>query len=154
MTTLELEIPTNVQSVLDVHNSLWNMLSASNIDTKTIQFNGVHYPVNIPVHLGFASVVLPGNNNKNFLWITQNMNKSTYGSLDIKEARSQGNDKRITWIVDNTNDKFHYCALIKTCLYFDGKMDILVEKYKNESTEIVYCTNPVYASYVTHKSKY
>lgn len=154
MTTLELEISPNIQQILDVHNSLWDILSLSDRNHKNVEFNGVQYPVNIPRHLGFASVVLPGNDNKNFLWITQNMNKSTYGSLDIKEARSQGNDKRITWIVDNTNDKFHYCALIKTCLYFDGKMDILVEKYKNNITEIVYCTNPVYASYVTHKSKY
>lgn len=129
------------------------MLITSDTNFKDINYNGVKYPVSIPDHLGFASVVLPGNN-KNFLWITQNMNKSTYGSLDIKESRSQGNDKRMTWIVDNTNDKFHYCALIKTCLYFDGEIDILVEKYKNDNIEIVYCTNPVYASYVTHKSKY
>lgn len=154
MKTLELEITPDVQKILDVHNSLWDILSHSNVNFKTIEFNGIKYSVNVPNHLGFASVVLPGSNNKNFLWITQNMNKSTYGSLDIKESRSQGNDKRITWVVDNTNDKFHYCALIKTCLYFDGKIDILVEKYKNESTEIVYSTNPVYASYVTHKSKY
>jgi len=154
MTTLELEISPNIQKILDVHNLLWDMLSASNYNYQNIEFNGVQYSVNIPEHLGFASVVLPGNNNKNFLWITQNMNKSTYGSLDIKEARSQGNDKRITWIVDNTDDKFHYCALIKTCFYFDGKNYILVEKYKNDTTEIVYCTNPIYASYVTHKSKY
>jgi len=154
MTILKLKIPYEIEHVIDVHNSLWDLLSTDTVGYKSIDFYDKKYPVNIPEHLGFASVVLPGNGDKNFLWITQNMNKSTYGSLDIKEARSQGNDKRITWIVDNTDNKFHYCTLIKTCIYFDGREDILVEKYKDGNTEIVYCNDPAYASYVTPKSKY
>jgi hypothetical protein len=153
MTITKTEIPAHIEQLLDVHNTLWDALSDSYAGLK-LDYKGSKYDIYKPEHNGFTSTVLSNDNGKNFLWITQNLNKSSYGSFEIKRARSQGDDKRITWIVDNSNDKFYYCALIKTCVYFDGKKDILVERYINDNTEVVYCTNPTYASYVTHKSKY
>lgn len=79
---------------------------------------------------------------------------STYGSLEIIEARSQGDDKKITWIIDNNNNKFEQCALVKTCTYFDGKEDILIEKYLDGLSNLVYTTDPYYENYLVPKSKY
>lgn len=150
MTIIETQMPTHVEQLLDVHNTLWNALSDSYAGLK-LNYKGSEYDIYKPEHDGFTSTVISNDAGKNFLWITQNLNKSSYGSLEIKRARSQGDDKRITWVIDNSNDKFYYCAMIKTCLYFDGKKDIYIEKYYNGNTEVVYSTEPYY---LPPKSKY
>lgn len=153
MTIVEQDIPVNVKQILDVHHALWNATSDPDGEHK-LEYKDSYYNIYIPSHQGYASVVLPSGIGKNFLWITQNLNKSSYASIEIKKARSQGDDKRVTWIVDNSNDKFYYCALIKTCSYFDGKQDILIEKYSENGTQLVYSTDPFYVNYLPPKSRY
>jgi len=138
------DITPEILSILDVHHSLW--------DRGThVTYKDKDYGTFIPAHGGFMSVILPNASNKNFMWITQNLNKDSHTSIEIKRARSVGDDKRITWIIDNNNDKFEYCGLIKTCLYFDGKKDILIEKYRGSFTEVVYTTDK---KYTVSKSRY
>jgi len=153
MTIIETQMPTHVEQLLDVHNTLWDALSDSHASLK-LNYKGIGYDIYKPDHNGFTSTVLSNDNGKNFLWITQNLNKSSHASSDIKRSRSQGDDKRITWIIDNSNNQFYYCALIRTCVYFDGKEDIYIERYYNDTTELVYSTDPTYASYLPPKSKY
>lgn len=153
MTITETQLPEHVERMLNVHDSLWNAL-LPNSNLKKISYKNKEYDIYIPGHGGYASVILTNDAGKNFLWITQNLNKSSYASIEISKARSQGDDKRVTWIVDNSNDQFYYCALIKTCQYFDGKKDILIEKYDHGSTHLVYSTDPFYENYIPPKSKY
>jgi hypothetical protein len=140
----ESNIPANTLELINIHHALWDR-------KDTVNYKGNSYNIYIPSHEGFASAIIPNSAGKNFLWITQNLNKPSYGSLEIKRSRSIGDDKRITWIVDNEDDKFKYVGLIKTCDYFDGLKDIVVEKYHDQVTEIVYTNDP---GYVVVKSKY
>lgn len=137
-------ITAQVQELLDVHHALWNK-------EKTVSYKSKIYDTFSPAHAGYTSVILPNENNYNFLWITQNLNKSSGASLDIIRARSQGDDTRITWIVDNSNNKFSYVGLIRTTDYFDGKKSIIIERYDAHGTDVVYSTDPAKA---TAKSKF
>jgi hypothetical protein len=139
--------PPKDQSILDileVHHSLWNKEEKINYRNKT-------YDIYTPEHQGFSSVILPNENDYNFLWITQNLNKSTYGTLGIIQSRSQGDDKRITWIVDNTAGTFKYVGVISTCDYFNGYRTELIERYTDEGTIVVYSSDPLI---VSTRSKY
>ena len=93
------ELPDNVNQILLVHHSLWN-------HTPTIKYGSISYPTYTPSHEGYTSVILPNDNAKNFLWITQNLNKSSYATSEITKAQTLGHVKRITWIVDNNDNKF------------------------------------------------
>jgi hypothetical protein len=133
-----------VLSILRIHHALWNR-------EDSIERNGKTYRCFMPQHQGYTSVVLPNDQGYNLLWITQNMNKSTHGSLSIKHARSQGHDQRITWIVDNNNSKFTYVGSVHTTNYFDGSEDILIERYTETGTEVLWTNMPFH---VSAKSKY
>jgi len=134
-----------IVSILRVHHALWNRESF-------IERGGQKYTPFVPAHDGYISVVLPNEQGHNLLWITQNLNKSTSGSLEIKKARSLGNDKRITWIVDNSNSKFLYLGSVHTCNYFDGQEDIIIERYyQDEPTQVLWTNMPFY---LPAKSKY
>jgi hypothetical protein len=128
-------VTENVQSILDVHHSLWNK------DIK-INYRGKSYDSFTPSHEGFTSVILPNDNGYHFLWITHNLNKSSAGTFEIINGRSQGDDKRITWIIDNTDNKFQYVGVVKTCDYYDGKKFIIIERYGPDGTSVIYCTDP------------
>ncbi len=134
-----------IRGILAVHYSLWQ-------GREFIEHQGQHLPVYKPAHEGYKSVVVPSENGYNFLWITQNMNKdNTYGSIAIRRARQLGDDKMITWIVDNNNSKFAYVGGIHTTHYFNGDQDVLIERYVEGQTEVVYTNMPFYFQ---AKSKY
>lgn len=140
-------LPDNINQILTVHHALW-------VHLPTIKYGDIEYLTYTPSHQGYTSVVLPNDNAKNFLWITQNLNKSSYGTLEINKAKTLGHVTRITWIVDNNNNKFNYCGLVKTCSYFDSNQDILIEKYIGDTTKVIYSSDPNYANYVSPKSQY
>lgn len=134
-----------IRGILAVHYSLWQ-------GREFIEHQGQHLTVYKPAHEGYKSVVVPSENGYNFLWITQNMNKdNTYGSIAIRRARQLGDDKMITWIVDNNNGKFAYVGGIHTTHYFNGDQDVLIERYVEGQTEVVYTNMPFYFQ---AKSKY
>lgn len=128
-------IPDHVQPILDVHHGLWNR-------DKTVTYRSQEYQVFIPSHEGYSSAILPNENGYNFLWITQNLNKTSGATLDIIRSRSQGDDTRVTWIVDNSNNKFSYVGLVRTTDYFDGKKSIIIERYDDQGTRVIYSTDP------------
>jgi len=133
-----------ILSILRVHYALWNR-------EDFIERGGKTYKPFVPEHQGYTSVVLPNDQGYNFLWITHNINKSSSGTYSIKKAASQGNDLKLTWIVDNNDSKFKYIGVINTCMYFDGSQDILIEKYDGDSTQVVWTNMPFYQQ---SKSKY
>lgn len=133
-----------VLDILRIHHALWNR-------EDSIERAGQKYPIRVATHNGYCSAVLPNDQGYNLLWITQNMNKSTQGTLDIKHAHSQGHDKRLTWIVDNHNSKFLYVGCISTCHYFDGSEDILIERYDDNGTHVLWTNMPFH---IPAKSKY
>jgi hypothetical protein len=128
-------IPDGVKPILDVHHGLWNR-------DKTVTYRSKEYSIYVPSHEGYSSAILPNENGYNFLWITQNLNKTSGASLDIIRARAQGDDTRITWIVDNSNNKFSYVGLVRTTDYFDGKKSIIIERYDAQGTSVIYSTDP------------
>jgi hypothetical protein len=141
---LELTDDPKVLSILRIHHALWNREDFIERDDK-------QYKPFVPQHTGYTSVVLPNEQGYNLLWITQNMNKSSYGSESIRRSRSQGHDQRITWIVDNNNSKFQYVGSVNTTRYFDGSEDIIIERYTETGTEVLWTNMPFH---ITAKSKY
>jgi len=125
-----------VLSTLRVHHALWDK-------EPFIEWSGQNYQPFIPPHEGYVSVKLPNEQGYYLLWITQNMNKSSYSSSEIRKARSLGNDKRITWIVDNSNSRFVYIGFVHTCSYPDGKQDIIIERYIPGKPAQIVWTNKV-----------
>lgn len=78
------------------------------------------------------------------MWITQNLQKSTYGTLEINRARKLGEDHRITWIVDTRQGAFVYKCNITTT-FKDGVMTYgIIEIYDDLGKEIVWSTNKAY----------
>ena len=133
-----------VLSILRIHHALWNK-------EDFIERGGQRYTPFVPSHSGYSSVVLPNDQGYNLLWITQNMNKSSYGSEAISRSRSLGHDHRITWIVDNANSKFNYVGCVNTCQYYDGSQDVIIERYGDSGTEVVWTNMPFH---LPSKSKY
>jgi len=133
-----------ILGILRIHHALWNR-------EDFIERDGKQYSLYTPSHGGYCSVVLPNDQGYNLLWITQNINKSSYGTLAIKRAIAQGDDLRITWIVDNNNSKFKYIGVVNTCMYYDNSQDIIIERYTDDGTEVVYTNMPFYRP---AKSKY
>jgi len=107
---------TNDQAleIIKVHDQLWNAVYDRGVKSYSLTYKDKDYTINIPPHFGYASVLLPNSEGNKFLWITQNLNKSTYGTLAIKSAQDSNNDHRITWIVDTTNGGFRYRSNITT----------------------------------------
>lgn len=135
MITEEYKLTQNIQDIIDVHEALWNR-------ELFVTYRGEKISTFTPSHEGFTSVILKNSNGKSFQWITQNLNKSSYGTMRIIRGRSQGEDHRITWIIDNSNAEFTYVGRIETVKYPDGKNSCVIERYDGDDTLIIYDTNP------------
>jgi hypothetical protein len=149
MTALETPI---TESILAVHNSLWNALYDFDSDIHSLHYNDIQYNIYLPKHRGYASVNLPNPKGTQFLWITQNLNKSTYGTLQIQKARQRNEDQRITWIVDTSNGQFEYRTSIRTTASDTGELiQGSIDMYDSLGTETVWSTNPLL---ITQKAKF
>ena len=131
-----------VDIILSAHNSLWEALYDTELDYHSLHYQGKHYDIYVPQDKGYASAILPNPKWIPFLWITQNLNQSTYGSYEIIEARKRKNDLRFTWIVDTRNGQFTYRTNIKTCTDKDNNLlDGQIEIYDSLGTEMIWNSN-------------
>ena len=143
---------STVDSVLAVHNSLWNALYDFDSDTHLLTYKEAQYNIYIPKHRGYASVNLPNSNGIPFMWITQNLNKSTYGTLQIQRARQRNQDHRITWIVDTSHGQFNYKTAIHSTTDDSGTLlHGTIELYDSLGSELVWSTNPLL---ITREAKF
>jgi hypothetical protein len=141
-----------LKQILYKHNALWNALYDFDSDFHCLQHEGRTYDIYIPAQRGYASVILPNPKGTNFLWITQNLNKSTYGSQAIQRARDKNQDHRITWIVDTRNGQFNYRTNITTTVGSDGELIRgEIEIYDSLGQETIWSTNK---SMITKKAKF
>jgi hypothetical protein len=128
-----------LNELLSVHNGLWDMKSE-------VSFYGRSYTTHTASHKGYTSVVLPSKTGSKLLYITQNLNKSTYGTLEIQRAAKEGKTVKLTWIVDTSDGQYEYKGLIKTT------PDLTyIESYSSFGTAIAYSTDP---NYIPIKSRY
>lgn len=134
--------------VLGVHHTLWSIQQASDksLVANTIEYDDKSYPVVVPEHTGYCSVLLPNPKGLNFLWITQNMNKSTYGTLAIKDSLLKGEDHRITWIIDTRNGSFSYRMNITTTFKNGIQTYGIIESYDEYGKEIIWSHNKLFVS--------
>lgn len=119
-----------ISELFSLHHSLWDL------DDK-IEYFGKIYDVYKPEHKGFSRVLVPGKSGKNIMYITQNLSKSSYGTIEIQDAAKKGKTVRITWVVDPSDGKFNYIGLIKTTPSYS-----MIEKYTSFGTQIIYHTDP------------
>lgn len=141
-----------LNQILYIHNALWNAVYDFDSDIHCLTIDNEKYDIYIPADRGYASVILPNPKGINFLWITQNLNKSTYGSQAIQRDRDKNLDTRITWIVDTRNGSFNYRTNIHTTI--DSNGDLIrghIEMYDSLGQEVVWSTNK---SMVTRKAKF
>lgn len=144
---------TNEQAeeILKVHHSLWNAALDFDSTVHSLQYKEHNYTIQIANHRGYASVLLPNSKGTKFMWITQNLQKSTYGTLEINRARERGEDHRITWVVDTRQGAFVYRCNITTT-FKDGEMIFgAIEIYDDLGKEIVWSTNK---SYITKEAEF
>lgn len=128
--------------ILNVHNALWNAVYDHDSNNHVLRYKDELYQINIPPHRGYASVLLPNSKGTKFLWITQNLHKSTYGTLAIQRQTSQGNDHRISWIVDTNNGQFNYRSNITTTKDPSGLLLFgAIEIYDSLGKEIIWSNN-------------
>lgn len=128
--------------ILKVHNSLWNAVYDRDSNNQTLIYKNISYQINIPPHKAYASALLPNSTGIKFLWITQNLHKSTYGTLAINNQSIKGNDHRITWIVDTNNGQFNYRSNITTTLNSAGVLIYgAIEIYDSLGKEIIWSNN-------------
>ena len=123
---------TTISRLLYLHHALWDM-------DNTIEYFGTVYPVYQSKDKGFSRVIVPGKSGKNILYITQNLNKSTYGTLEIQAAAKAGKTTRMTWIIDPSDGGFKLIGLIKTTDDYQ-----VIERYTSFGTEVVYHSNPIH----------
>ena len=144
--------PSQVDAILTDHNALWNALYDHDSDIHCLYIGDQKYDIYIPQDRGYASALLPNPRGIKFLWITQNLNKSTYGSLAIQRARQKNQDLRITWIVDTRNGQFNYRTNIHT-LYDDSGtlLSGTIEAYDSLGQETIWSTNQ---SLITRKAAF
>lgn len=138
---------SQIESTLSVHNQLWNYFHGYTNGNNILTYNDAEYIIQQPSHKGFVSVTLPNSRGKNFLWITQNLNKTTYGSMAIAKYKSLGKDHRITWVVDTSNGDFKYRSNITTVLDSDGSLlDGTIEIYDSLGRAVVWSKNKMYTT--------
>ena len=141
-----------LKQILYTHNALWNSLYDFDSDIHRLSIDNQQYDIYIPAQRGYASVILPNPKGTKFLWITQNLNKSTYGTQAIQRARDKNLDHRITWIVDTRNGQFNYRTNITTTVDSDGELirgDIQI--YDSLGDETIWSTNK---SMITRKARF
>lgn len=119
-----------ISELLNLHHALWDM-------KDRIEYFGKFYDVYKPEHQGFSRVLLPGKYGRNIMYITQNLNQSTYGTHEIQQAAKKGQIVRITWVVDPSNGNFNYIGVIKTTPTYS-----LIERYDSFGTHTLYHTDP------------
>lgn len=100
-------IPQEFRKYFDVHDDLWT-------GQKTINFND--QTIAVKYTDSYSSVRLPNKNGKKFLWITQNMSKSTTATYQIQDAFRKGSLLRYTWVVDDTAG-WQYVGLVIDHIY-------------------------------------
>ena len=141
-----------LEQILYIHNSLWNAVYDFDSDIHGLTIDNDKYDIYIPADRGYASVILPNPKGIKFLWITQNLNKSTYGSQAIQRDRNKNLDTRITWVVDTRNGSFNYRTSIHTTV--DSNGDLIrgqIEMYDSLGQETIWSTNQ---SLITRKAKF
>lgn len=128
-----------IEQILSVHNQLWE--GASTISYKDQIASSYQ-----PDHGGYRSVQLNNAKGIPHLWITQNMNNSTYGSYSISRAAANGQRLRITWIIATSHGEYRYVGRIETHQYFDSlRQDRThIETYHNDDVTVVYTNNEAY----------
>ena len=119
-----------ISELLALHNSLWDM-------SDEVKYFGKTYKVYKSEDKSFSRVLLPGKSGKNIIYMTQDLNESTYGTLAIQRAAKLGNTYRITWIVDPSKTNTQYIGLIKTTEDFS-----LIEQYTPYGTMTLYHSDP------------
>lgn len=141
-----------VNQILGVHNSLWDYVYGQHESAPTLNYKGNTYPVQIPHHRGYASVMLPNDKGSKFMWITQNLRKPTYGTMAIDRAKKLGEDHRMSWIVDTTNGGFTYRAYISTTKNLASELIAgHIEIYDSLGREILWSHNQ---ALVTRKAEF
>lgn len=131
--------------ILATHNALWDALYNTDLDRYYINYRDETYDIRIPESRAYASAILPNSSGSPILWITQNLEKSTYGSQAILTARTKRLDLRITWLVDTTHSQFKYKGQVKTCFNDIGDMtDGHIEVYDSYGTDVLWSTNSYY----------
>lgn len=130
-------ITPEIEQILSVHYQLWDKNTIITYKDQT------EYSYT-PEHGGYNSVILKNNNGTPHMWITQNMNKSSYGTLAIERAIKNKQDLKITWIINVSDNQYVYAGQVRTHQYFDpNKLDsIRIETYQNEVTKVIYDNDP------------
>lgn len=129
---------SRIDVLLSLHHDLWDRCS------KVNYFTG-DYPVETSPTLSCSQVLVPGKSGKDILFITQDLDKSTYGTMDILRSERQGRCVRITWIFEPSAKSYRLIGLIKTSPELD-----LIEQYTPLGDTItVYSNNQTI--YPTHK---
>ena len=135
-----------IDDILSVHHTLWDALTTGR-SNPCVTYNNETYDIRIPPHGGYASAILPNKNGTPFLWITQNLNKTSYGTLQIERQAKLNNDHRISWIVDTRNGGFKYIFNISTTTNDTGHcINGTIEMYDQFGTSTVWSTNPLMIS--------
>ena len=131
-----LEIPKHIGKMLDVHYDLWDFRSI-------IEVNGVNYSTRLASHGGYNSVLIPGKDNLNYLWMTQNLNKSTSATTSIEKARQKGENRKITWIINSNDGHFTYVGRVTTHFYPKSDQSFIeVIKFTSSQEEVLYRFDP------------
>lgn len=131
-----------INEILNVHDSLWNALYSSDESRPSITYKGNTYSIQIPKHRGYASVMLPNSSGTRFMWVTQNLHKSSYGTMAIERSRKLGEDQRITWILDTSNGGFITRTSISTTR--DSNLELIagqIEIYDSLGKETIWSHN-------------
>lgn len=131
------------KEIFDVHHALWDSLIKIDEPAHSLEYQNQTYKINISPDRGYASCHLPNENGKMFLWITQNLNKSTSGSYQIKQAMERGEQRRTTWVVDTSTGNFKYRSNITTSKDKHNNLVFAqIEIYDSLGTEILWTTTP------------
>lgn len=132
-----------IQLILNTHDALWEAYYNLNDSFQSLEYKGETYPINKPSHQGYASVIIPNDNGTPFLWITQNLNKSSYGTSLIEKHKQEGKQTQLTWIVDTRSGRFRYVSHIYTTKDKDQNLIYgLIESYDSFGTEVLWSTIP------------
>lgn len=119
-----------ISELFTLHHSLWDMCDE-------VEYFGNTYKVYKSEDNSFSRVLLPGKSGKNIIYMTQDLNESTYGTLAIQRAARKGKTYRITWIIDPSQQDSNYIGLIQTTEEFN-----LIEQYTPYGTMTLYHSDP------------
>jgi len=103
-------IPQQQRKYFDLHDDLWT-------GQKFLEFNSQQYPVKVTDN--YSQVRIPNKNGKKFLWITQNLAKSTSATYEIERSFKKGVLARYTWIVDDISG-WDYVGMIRDFIHPKG----------------------------------